>query len=527
MNEKIPLLEARKVKKYFKVNRNQELKALDDVSFVINKGDKFAVVGESGCGKSTLGKVILQLYDASSGAIIYYGKSIVDLNPKYNVEEINKLPEYQKKASEYYQSSLKVDNKIVDLKRQQEGFDQEGSKREIKSYTELDKKISLLEYESKEARKNSSRQLREGAKICGSLILVKEIEEVKSLYLKASEEIGKAYELKQKLIKNEETLEGQTDNEKIEILQKDNAELIKKIEECRLNCDKYYEQADKFKGKNILQIHERAQFEHYLDRLDRHKIDGIDLTKLTSKEMRQQRRDMQMIFQDPAASLNPRMTIGEAIEEAFVIHTDYDKNTRKKLAMELLKQVGLKEEYYNNYPNTLSGGQKQRVGIAKALALKPSFMVLDESVSALDVSVQAQILTLLNNLHDEFDLTYFFITHDLGVVKHFCDRIMVMYLGNNFEYGSAEKIFENPLHPYTQSLLASVPRLRVKGEEQEEEVIVGEVPSPINVPSGCPFHTRCPKVMDVCKRIKPKLIEIEEEHLVACHLYNKEGANEF
>jgi peptide/nickel transport system ATP-binding protein len=527
MSERQPLLEARKVKKIFRVNRKQELKALDDVSFVINKGDKFAVVGESGCGKSTLGKVVLQLYEESSGSIIYYGKSIDDLNPNYIVKEINKLSKYQKTANDYYQESLKIDDNIKELKVQQEGYDSEGSKTEVKKYNELDKNINELEYKSKEARKNSSRQLREGAKICGSLILVKEIEEVKRLYLKASEEVERAFKLRQALYKNKETLVSATDDKKINKIKDENQDLIKKIQECQNNRQEYLLEADNYKGKNILPINERAQFTRYQDRLDRHRIYGINLTKLNKKEMRQQRRDMQMIFQDPAASLDPRMTIGEAVEEAFIIHTDYDKNARKKLVLELLRQVGLKEEYYYSYPNTLSGGQKQRVGIAKALALKPSFMVLDESVSALDVSVQAQILTLLNELHDQYDLTYFFITHDLGVVKHFCDRIMVMYLGNNFEYGSSEKIFKNPLHPYTQSLLASVPRLRPIGEEINEQIIEGEVPSPINVPSGCPFHTRCTKCIDVCKKVKPKLINFENEHMVACHLYKEGNTYEF
>ena len=239
--------------------------------------------------------------------------------------------------------------------------------------------------------------------------------------------------------------------------------------------------------------------------------------------MRQQRVDMQMIFQDPSASLDPRLTIGQAIEEAFIIHTSYNKATRREKVVELLKQVGLKPELIDNYPLTLSGGQKQRVGIAKAIALKPSFIVLDESVSALDVSVQAQILTLLNKLHDEYQLTYFFITHDLGVVKHFCNRIMVMYLGMNVEYGDSEKIYKKPLHPYTQSLLASIPKLRAKDSKQEkEEVIVGEVPSPLDAPKGCPFHTRCQHCFSPCLSIKPKLIKIEEGHEVACHLYNEE-----
>lgn len=527
MMERTPLIEARKIKKYFRVNRNQELKALDDISFVLNRGDKFAVVGESGCGKSTLGKVLLRLHEASSGAMIYYGKTLSDLNPAYVRKEVIKLPEYQKKAQEFYQVSVKMEEKLKKLKRDLAETDPEGTTSESRKHKALEKEIWKLEYGIKEARKNSSRQLREGAKTCGSLILVQEIQEVKALYLEAANILGQVYQLKEKLRKEEERCLGIPEGEALMQCHANILKLEDEIQAARKIGNGYLDKAQEYKGKNVLPVHERAQFKHYQDRLDRHLIDNIDLTKLTNSEMRKQRRDMQMIFQDPAASLDPRMTIGQIIEEGLVIHTNYDAIQRRKIALELLVKVGLKEAYYNSYPNTLSGGQKQRVGIAKALALRPDFMILDESVSALDVSVQAQILTLLEELHEELDLTYLFITHDLGVVKHFCDRIMVMYLGYNFEYGSANKIFKNPLHPYTESLLASVPRLKKKGEEEMEEIIRGEIPSPINVPSGCSFHTRCPKAFDTCKQVKPKLVLIEEDHAVACHLFSKEESYEF
>ena len=527
MKERTPLIEARKIKKYFRVNRNQELKALDDISFVLNRGDKFAVVGESGCGKSTLGKVLLRLHDASSGAMIYYGKTLSDLNPAYVMDEVKKLPGYQKKAHEYYEASMKMEEKLNKLKKELAGVDPEGTKSESRKHQALEKEIWKIEFDIKEARKNSSRQLREGAKTCGSLILVKEIEEVRDLYIQAANGLEKVFLLKEKLRKEEELCMGQKEELALKRCQENISQFKKEILEAKKTGNSYLEKAESYKGKNVLPVHERAQFTHYQERLDRHKIDSIDLTKLTKKEMRMQRRDMQMIFQDPAASLDPRMTMGKIIEEGLVIHTNYDKDQRTQIALDLLVKVGLKEAYYDSYPNTLSGGQKQRVGIAKALALKPDFMILDESVSALDVSVQAQILKLLEKLHEEMDLTYLFITHDLGVVKHFCDRIMVMYLGYNFEYGSAAKIFKNPLHPYTESLLASVPRLRKKGAEVEEEVIRGEIPSPINTPSGCSFHTRCPKAMAICKELKPKLQLMDEDHAVACHLYSKEVTHEF
>lgn len=526
MSEKTPLIEVRKVKKYFKVNRRQQLKALDDISFILNKGDRFAVVGESGCGKSTLGKVLLRLHDSSSGAMIYHGKTLSDLNPAYVMKEVRKLPEYQKKASHYYQESLKNEEKLLKLRNELEEIDGEGSEKESKKHSQLGKKILKLEFDIKEARKNSSRQLREGAKTCGSLILVKEIELIRDLYEKAAKNLEKVFLLKKEIKKEEEESLGLLDEKALSDSMKKIDDLKEKIRSAKEEGNGYLAEAESHKGKNILLIHERAQFDHYLDRLDRHKIDSVDLSKLTSKEMRMQRKDMQMIFQDPAASLDPRMTIGKIIEEGLLIHTDYNAQQRKKVALDLIEKVGLKSAHYDSYPNTISGGQKQRVGIAKALALNPDFLILDESVSALDVSVQAQILKLLKDLHKELDLTYLFITHDLGVAKHFCDRLMVMYLGYNFEYGSASKIFGKPLHPYTQSLLASVPRLKTKENASVEDVIRGEIPSPINAPPGCPFNTRCPHVMEVCRKVKPKLILIEQDHSVACHLYSQEDCSD-
>lgn len=190
--------------------------------------------------------------------------------------------------------------------------------------------------------------------------------------------------------------------------------------------------------------------------------------------------------------------------------------------MALLEEVGLKKEHYYAYPHALSGGQKQRVGIARAISLDPKFVVLDEAVSALDVSIQAQILQLLNRLSNEKKLTYFFITHDLGVVKHFCDRIMVMYLGNVCELASSKDLFHEPLHPYTQSLLKAVPRLKIQKDDEEEEILQGEVPSAINPPSGCPFHTRCHACMEICKKEAPTFQQVKPNHFVSCHLYQNQ-----
>ncbi len=249
--------------------------------------------------------------------------------------------------------------------------------------------------------------------------------------------------------------------------------------------------------------------------------EGRDLTKLGSNEMRRMRRHLQMIFQDPYASLNPRMTVGNIVGEPLQIHKIATNNKeRSERVQELLKVVGLNPYFANRYPHEFSGGQRQRIGIARALAARPSFVVADEPVSALDVSIQAQVVNLLEELQDEFNLTYLFISHDLSVVRHIADRVAVMYLGKIVEIADRNSLYENPSHPYTKALLSAVPIPDPKVERKRERIILtGDVPSPINPPSGCRFHTRCPYVMDVCKERVPPLIKQKEGHEVACWLY--------
>lgn len=572
MAEKKKILQLRKLKKYFPVNRKQNLKAVEDVSFKMYEGEKFGVVGESGCGKSTLGRVILQLYEQTSGSAVYYGKSVEELNPKYVRQEINKLKEYQRKASEYYQKSLVVDKEVARLAAEKASFDADGSSKDAKRYDKVSKALAKAEFESKELKKNASRQLREGSRTCGSLILTDHLDEVMKLYNQAEDEIKTAHDIivKANVIKNTleeaqvvlteidvlpkqvEKLEAKGElNEEEQLILKDIKEAINKNASVNIEAKKaevakltneyetlmqevkehkqkalaYREEAYSFRGKDVLPITELTFDPEYQKKLDGNYETGINLNKLTAAEMRSIRRDMQMIFQDPSASLDPRQTIGKAIEEVFVINTDMPAKLRKEKAMQLLEKVGLKREHYYSYPHSLSGGQKQRVGIARAVALDPSFIVLDEAVSALDVSVKAQILQLLNELSEEKHLTYFFITHDLGVAKHFCDRIMVMYLGNICELAPSKELFANRLHPYTDSLLDSVPRLKIGEERKKVEILEGEVPSAINPPSGCPFHTRCKKCMEICKKEKPKYIEALPNHFVACHLYDEKENN--
>ncbi|MBM7622861.1 ABC transporter ATP-binding protein [Sporohalobacter salinus] len=238
---------------------------------------------------------------------------------------------------------------------------------------------------------------------------------------------------------------------------------------------------------------------------------------LDKKAMCSLRKEMQMIFQDPDASLNPRMTVGEIIGEPMEIHNLATGNEKERKVKKLLDKVGLQPNYSERYPHEFSGGQRQRVGIARALAVDPKIIICDEPVSALDVSIQAQVLNLLKDLQEELDLTYIFIAHDLSVVRHISDRVAVMYLGRIVELAEKDELYNNPLHPYTKALLSAIP-VPDPDIKRDRIILKGEVPSPIDPPSGCNFHTRCPFGNDICKEEKPKFEDKEENHFVACHI---------
>ncbi|KAB2336659.1 ABC transporter ATP-binding protein [Cytobacillus depressus] len=246
---------------------------------------------------------------------------------------------------------------------------------------------------------------------------------------------------------------------------------------------------------------------------------GTDVEKLDRKMKKTVNRELQIIFQDPHASLNPRMQVGDIIAEGIDAYKLAKGKERQDRIYELLEKVGLRPEHAKRYPHEFSGGQRQRIGIARALAVQPKFIVADEPISALDVSIQAQVINLLDDLKKEEGLTYLFIAHDLGMVKHISDRIGVMYLGKMMEMSGSDELFANPLHPYTQALLSAIPNLNPRAEKRERIVLAGDPPSPVNPPSGCRFRTRCPHAMEICAKEVPTWKEVQKEHWTACHLY--------
>ena len=487
------LFEIRDLTKQFKLPGKRTLTAVNHVSFQLYSGEKFGVVGESGCGKSTLGRTILQLNDATSGKVIYHGKATDEISPKYLMEE--NLRKYQAEAIALHKKAAACTDPA----------------------------------EAKALDKQAEAKLKAGAEFAGSLIISKQLERCVEQLTQAENQMHAAAKLSTQLADLQQEAESNTARPELsaEEIEKINAPLLEQEKKLKEQIQAYWDKAETYRQAatardeaDYLEITPACATQEYRDYLDSLCTSGLDLCRLTPKEMQTIRHDLQMIFQDPAASLDPRMTVGKSIEEALRLNTKLSAKARKNRTLQLLERVGLKREHYDSYPHALSGGQKQRVGIARAIAVYPEFIVLDEAVSALDVSVKAQILQLLNEIKAERNVTYFFITHDLGVAKHFCDRIMVMYLGNICELAPSKELFHNSLHPYTKSLLASVPRMRTDISWEDTPMLTGEVPSPINPPSGCPFHTRCDQCMEICSKERPEYREVLPEHFVACHLYD-------
>ncbi len=503
------LLSISNLKKYFPVAKSSffqkeqlYVRANEDISLDIYEGETIGVVGESGCGKSTLGRVLLQLYPQTAGTTMYYGSTLEDTAPAYVGDTLKNLESYKKKLQKANEKVAELNRKVDAVGQDQADFYllQNRNLARCEAQTcltnivkilggffvsdpgDVGRKLMLQLHNENIKRKKADEAYILARLDYQSLLDAQQNDKVK---VKLTSAKTKAEEKKKALVAAEAVV----------------ADLQKKLNDVRA----------KHQGN--------AEFEKYEAMRD----NGIDLSRLTYSEMRLFRKDLQIIFQDPYSSLNPRMTIGQIIEEGLLTHNFFKHGSSKlrEHIVKTMKECGLQEYMLHRYPHQFSGGQRQRVAIARALAVQPKFVVCDECVSALDVSIQSQIINLLQELRERQNLTYMFISHDLSVVRYISDRICVMYLGNIVELGDAKTIFEDPRHPYTVALLSSIPTTDVDVAKKQRILLEGNIPSPIRPPTGCKFHTRCYMACDKCKRVPPELQEVEPGHFLACHFPEK------
>lgn len=481
------------LKKKFLQRRQYYVHANENISLDIYQGETLGLVGESGSGKSTLGRTILQIYEQTEGTTLYYGSTLAEVNPDYVRKDLQHLPKlfaaFQKEQAAYAELVEKEES----LKDKEEDY-----------HALLDQMMQ----KRRQIQNNYYNILR----LAGGLLVDEDLETVARLLLEE-------HEAKVALAQNRKRYQENCWKLDHDDFQKEHAALKKEQEEL----DAALPGLEDAVSKKSAQVQARRQSlvgKSDYDRYEENRDEGIDLSRLKESEMRELRKDMQIIFQDPYSSLDTRMTLGNIIGEGVMAHNMFPSRKSKgyvDYVQETMEECGLSAYFIYRYPHQFSGGQRQRIGIARALALEPKFIVCDEAVSALDVSIQSQIINLLQDLKKEKNLTYLFITHDLSVVKYISDRIAVMYLGMVVELSDSEELFKNPLHPYTTALLAAIPRTDVDGN-MDLAILEGDIPSAVNPPAGCRFHTRCRYCMNRCSQFEPEFQEVEPKHFVACHL---------
>ena len=510
------LLSITNLKKYFPIAKSSifqkeqlYVRANEEITLDIYKGETLGLVGESGCGKSTLGRTVLQLYDQTAGTTMYYGRKIDDFAPSY-VERtlrssVKMIAQYKKKAE-----------LARTLAEECEALGEQAT------FYQLQKK-NLAAAEAETARQHV-------VKILGGFMTLDDPTVGAAALLKKHGLAVAMAKVRHELTELFAEIDFATS--RIEELSEGGEKSAKKLEKTKAQLARFEEQKAACEAK-LEEL--AAQYDRECAEIDALKAqykdneafaaaeadidDGIDLSRLKYSEMRLLRKDLQIIFQDPYSSLNPRMTIGQIIEEGLVTHNFFKHGSpqMKEYILDVMRQCGLQDYMIHRYPHQFSGGQRQRICIARALAVNPSFVVCDECVSALDVSIQSQIINLLQELKEKQNLTYLFISHDLSVVRYISDRIGVMYLGNIVEFGDAATVFSDPRHPYTVALLSSIPTTDADNLNKERIILEGNIPSPIRPPEGCKFHTRCYMACDKCRRVPPEYREVEPGHFVACH----------